>query len=65
MRTEENQQQSKKQPQHRSSLFLIVEETRQTSLQLCEYALVAQETAQELVRRSRLCRQILKETMRQ
>jgi hypothetical protein len=63
MRTEETQQQSKKQPQHRSFLFLIVEEARQTSLQLCEHTLVAQETAQELVRMSRLRRQMRKETM--
>lgn len=63
MRTEEQQQQSNKQPRHRSSLFLIVEETCQTSLHLCEHAFVAQETAQELVRMSRLRRQMLKETL--
>jgi hypothetical protein len=63
MRTEENQQQSKKQPQYSAFICLIAEEIRQASQQWCAHAFVAQETAQELVRTSRLRRQIRKETL--
>ncbi len=38
----------------------IAKETRETSLQLCEQALVAQEVAQELRRQVRLIQQIIK-----
>jgi hypothetical protein len=46
---------------HRSFLFLIAEETRQTSQQLCEEAADAQEVAKDMVQMSRLLRQMRKE----
>jgi hypothetical protein len=52
---------AKEQPKNRACLLLTAEETRQTSLQLCEQALVAQERAQEIMRQSRLIQHIMKD----
>jgi hypothetical protein len=43
--------------EHRSSRFLMAQETRQHSQVICEAAAVAQATAHHLVQRSRLVQQ--------